>query len=87
MDSLNFGGRPKRYPTRKSRINASITPEGIDGLDALARSLYSSRSELLEKIGRGELLVFNPKEALSLGKLSKSFLPKNRQNFAKLMLT
>jgi hypothetical protein len=87
MDRFNLGGRPKRYPTRKSRINASITPEGIDGLDALARSFYYSRSELLEKIGRGELLVVNPKEALSLGKLSESFLLKSRQNFSKLTPT
>ncbi len=45
------------YPEKKEIITAALTPPGRDGLDALAESMKLSRSELLEKIGRGLLKV------------------------------
>lgn len=44
------------YPEKKEIITAALTPPGRD-LDALAESMKLSRSELLEKIGRGLLKV------------------------------
>ena len=37
----------------KRRVNLAITPTGIEGLDAIASDLGMSRSELVERIGRG----------------------------------
>lgn len=41
----------------KTRITVSITPTAVNGIDAIADSLDISRSELLERIGRGMLQV------------------------------
>jgi len=41
----------------KTRITVSITPTAVNGIDAIADSLNISRSELLERIGRGMLQV------------------------------
>ena len=45
------------YPEKKEIITAALTPTGRDGLDALAAQMKLSRSELLERIGRGVLEV------------------------------
>jgi hypothetical protein len=55
----DFGGREKRYETYKTRLSASVTPEGIEGLDRLAQQFEISRSELLEQIGRGQFTIFH----------------------------
>lgn len=41
----------------KTRITVSITPTAVNGIDAIADALNISRSELLERIGRGMLQV------------------------------
>lgn len=41
----------------KTRITVSVTPTAVNGIDAIADSLNISRSELLERIGRGMLQV------------------------------
>lgn len=47
-------GRPQHYKSKKERRNVSITPEGWEGIDKLAKQYgCSSKSELLEKLGRG----------------------------------
>ena len=44
---------PELYDEVKRRVNLAITPTGIEGLDAIASDLGMSRSELVERIGRG----------------------------------
>jgi len=45
------------YPETKQKVTVGITPTGKNGLDAIAKRLGLSRSELVEQIGRGILLV------------------------------
>ncbi|MEG4838313.1 hypothetical protein [Microcoleus sp. B9-D4] len=47
----------KEYGEKKVYMNNAITPTAQAGLDALAKSWNVSRSELLERIGRGMLQV------------------------------
>ncbi len=49
----NKRGQPEKWDELKKRVSVSLTPKGIDGLDALATSMGISRSDLLERIGRG----------------------------------
>jgi len=44
---------PELYDEVKRRVNLAITPTGIEGLDAIASEPGVSRSELVERIGRG----------------------------------
>ncbi|MGK7950279.1 MAG: hypothetical protein AB4368_16230 [Xenococcaceae cyanobacterium] len=47
-------GRPRQYKSEKIRRNVSVTPEGWEGIGKLAEQYgCSSKSELLEKLGRG----------------------------------
>ena len=52
---------PELYDEVKRIVNLAITPTGIEGLDAIASELGVSRSELVERIGRGLIsLNLNP---------------------------
>ena len=52
---------PELYDEVKRRVNLAITPTGIEALDAIASDLGVSRSELVERIGRGvDSLNLNP---------------------------
>ncbi len=46
---------PELYDEVKRRVNLAITPTGIERLDAIASDLGVSRSEFVERIGRGLL--------------------------------
>ena len=46
-------GYPELYDEVKKRVNLSLTPTAIAGLDKLSQELNLSRSELVEQIGRG----------------------------------
>jgi len=46
-------GYPELYDEVKKRVNLSLTPTAIAGLDRLSQELNLSRSELVEQIGRG----------------------------------
>jgi len=48
-------GYPELYDEVKKRVNLSLTPTAIAGLDKLAQELDLSRSELVERIGRGSI--------------------------------
>ena len=55
----------KRAPRRphgekKASMNNLVTPTAQAGLDAIAHSMNISRSEFLERIGRGLLQVITP---------------------------
>lgn len=46
-------GQPEKWDELKKRVNMTLTPTGINGLDVIAGSLGLNRSELVERIGRG----------------------------------
>ncbi len=46
-------GQPAIHDEFKERFNLTLTRTGVQGLDALAESLGLSRSEFVERIGRG----------------------------------
>lgn len=60
-------GKPAFYDQMKKRVNLSLTPTGFEGLDNLAGEWGLSKSELVEQIGRGTILVSKPEEAKRLG--------------------
>lgn len=70
-------GYPELYDEVKKRVNLSLTPTAIAGLDKLAEEFDLSRSELVEQIGRGSIplaeqkslseeFVFSPIQTLPL---------------------
>lgn len=48
-------GVPELHDEVKKRVNLSLTPTAIAGLDELAQEFDLSRSELVEQIGRGTI--------------------------------
>ncbi|BAU65472.1 CopG/DNA-binding domain-containing protein [Stanieria sp. NIES-3757] len=48
-------GVPELHDEVKKRVNLSLTPTAIAGLDRLSQELNLSRSELVEQVGRGSL--------------------------------
>lgn len=47
-------GRPQQYESKKERRNVSVTPEGWEGFDRLAKQYgCSNKSDFIEKLGRG----------------------------------
>lgn len=46
-------GQPESYDEVKTKQTLSLTPTAVQGLDKIAESLDISRSELVERIGRG----------------------------------
>lgn len=48
-------GIPELHNEVKKRVNLSLTPTAIAGLDKLSKSIELSRSELVEQIGRGSI--------------------------------
>lgn len=46
-------GIPEIHDELKTRVTLSLTPKAVEGLDSLAKELLMSRSELVERIGRG----------------------------------
>jgi hypothetical protein len=50
-------GVPELHDELKRRVNISLTPTGVEGLDVLAAEWRLSRSELIEQIGRGQIRI------------------------------
>lgn len=61
-------GQADMYDEVKGRYNMTLTPTAVKGLDALAKSMNLSRSELVEQFGRGKILTLTPDLAQQLGK-------------------
>lgn len=55
LQNLKHEGRPLSYSERKERHNVSVTPQGWNGVEALASETGRTVSGLLESFGRGEL--------------------------------
>ena len=50
-------GQPEIYDERKKPTGIGLTPTAVTGLDQIAAGMKISRSELVERIGRGILEV------------------------------
>jgi hypothetical protein len=46
-------GKPDIWDEVKRHVAVALTPTGVRGLDAVAAEMNLSRSELIERIGRG----------------------------------
>ena len=68
-------GQADMYDEVKSRYNMTLTPTAVKGLDALAKSMNLSRSELVEQFGRGLIPILTPDLAQQLGKYSNTSSP------------
>ena len=54
-------GQPEVYDELKKIVSVSITPSAQAGLDQLSEQLNISRSELIERIGRGLFTIAEKK--------------------------
>lgn len=50
-------GQPEIYDELKEIVSISVTPTARAGLDRLSEQLNISRSELIERVGRGLLTI------------------------------
>ena len=55
LSQKNLRGRAELYDEVKQCFSVALTPTGASKLDALARSFHLSRSELVEKVARGQI--------------------------------
>jgi metal-responsive CopG/Arc/MetJ family transcriptional regulator len=60
--SNNPAGGPPIWEEAKKRVNMTLTPKAVTGLDTLAGKWKLSRSELVERIGRGIIEITSPPE-------------------------
>ena len=80
-------GYPELYDEVKKRVNLSLTPTAIAGLDKLSQELNLSRSELVEQIGRG-LIPLAEQRSLSeefVISLTQSLLLTERERLPEMM--
>lgn len=78
----SIGGEGSLWDEPKSaRLNASLTPTGLEGLKAMASRLRLSVSEVIERLGRQELQIMPllPNRKIEYGEILRSlpeFSPK-----------
>lgn len=53
-------GRTPDYDSRKKRRNITVTDEGWSGFEKLAKKYGVSKSDIVERIGRGEIKLQIP---------------------------
>lgn len=75
-------GVPELHDELKTRVNLTLTPTAIQGLDSLASELELSRSELVEQIGRGTIRLEKKRIIDSMNSLVRDFLEKATQRFS-----
>jgi hypothetical protein len=57
LANLTHDGRPQNWGEGKKKRNLTVTETGWQGVQAIAKEMNLSISELLEKIGRGEFKI------------------------------
>lgn len=57
MPRGGFGGRIARYGENKKLRRVTLTDIGWDGIDKMAIDLGVSKSEFLERLGRGNITL------------------------------
>jgi hypothetical protein len=75
--NLSTEGRPTEYDERKEDHKVTVTPTGWRGVKQFAKSLSLSVSGLLEKLGRGQLLLVSEDELEIIQKILSDI--RNRQ--------
>lgn len=71
--NLVHDGRPQNWGEPKKKRNISITETGWTGMKEVAQSLGLSISELIERIGRDDLILADPdKNTFSKDELAES---------------
>ncbi len=60
MDKPMRRGIPQKYSQLTKHVSLSLTPDGRLGLDKIASQIQISRSELVERIGRGSIKIIQP---------------------------
>ena len=60
LANLKHEGRPLKRGARKKTRRLSVTDEGWSGCQIIAKDVNLSVSEILEAIGRGELILSKP---------------------------
>lgn len=70
-----YKNEPALYNELKRRLNLTLTPTAIEGLDGRAKEWDLSKSELVEQIGRGIITLPSPQEVERLGESSASTKP------------
>jgi hypothetical protein len=56
-------GTPEYYSELKNRISVCVTATACQGLDEISHQLEISRSELIERIGRGKIKLVFPEDS------------------------
>ncbi|MBD2465916.1 CopG family transcriptional regulator [Oscillatoria sp. FACHB-1407] len=79
-------GVPELHNELKGRVNLSLTPQAVEGLDVLAAERGLSRSELIERIGRKEIPLSDPISSSSrvFDKSVYSFIEQSLQSLPSL---
>ncbi|MDV3002659.1 MAG: hypothetical protein N5P05_004314 (plasmid) [Chroococcopsis gigantea SAG 12.99] len=54
---LKSGSQPMYSQAKTESFTTKLTPEGKEGFDRVAKELGLSKSEIIEKLARGELLL------------------------------
>ena len=60
ISNLSREGRPRKYNDNKKRRNITVTDEGWSGFEKLAKKYGVSKSDIVERIGRGEIKLQIP---------------------------
>lgn len=60
LANLKHDGRPLKRGSAKKTRRLSVTEEGWSGCQKLSQELGLSVSEILESLGRGELILSRP---------------------------
>jgi hypothetical protein len=62
---------PAFYDEMKKRVGISVTPTALEGFDEHATTWDVSKSELIERIGRGIIPLQSPRRSSAWGILSQ----------------
>ena len=73
-------GEPAFYEEMKKRAGISVTPTALEGFDERAAAWDVSKSELIERIGRGIIPLLSPQEVERLGESLASTKPSSMSN-------
>lgn len=65
-----YKNQPALYDELKSSLDLTLTPTGKKGLEQQARKWNLSKSELIERIGRGIIPLPSPQEVERMGEYS-----------------
>jgi hypothetical protein len=77
-----YKNQPALYDDLKRSLDLTLTPTGKKGLEQRAREWNLSKSELIERIGRGIIPLPSPQEVERMGEYSIKKMPSSDTNSA-----